>query len=144
MKFTSLLKSVILEQSRFEVLFNALTKPSKDKEGIKSKPKLTKQEFIQLVTADPTTRLNNNSVKYATTFSSRSAQHPANSTFQKKTSIKFHQLKIRLRRKTNQRRLTFSRKENSLRRFYSIKISRETTQPTEWPMLEINRVRNFE
>ena len=65
MKFTSLLKSVILEQSRFEVLFNALTKPSKDKEGIKSKPKLTKQEFIQLVTADPTTRLNNIDVETA-------------------------------------------------------------------------------
>jgi len=65
MKFTSLLKSVILEQSRFEVLFNALTKPSKDKEGIKSKPKLTKGEFIQLVTADPTTRLNNIDVETA-------------------------------------------------------------------------------
>jgi hypothetical protein len=46
-------------------LFNALTKPSKDKEGIKSKPKLTKQEFIQLVTADPTTRLNNIDVETA-------------------------------------------------------------------------------
>jgi hypothetical protein len=33
MKFTSLLKTVILEQSRFELLFDALTKPSKDKEG---------------------------------------------------------------------------------------------------------------
>jgi len=65
MKFTSLLKSVILEQSRFEVLFNALTKPSQDKEGIKSKPKLSKQEFIQLVTADPTTRLNNVDVETA-------------------------------------------------------------------------------
>jgi len=42
-----------------------LTKPSKDKEGIKSKPKLTKQEFIQLVTADPTTRLNNIDVETA-------------------------------------------------------------------------------
>ena len=42
-----------------------MTKPSKDKEGIKSKPKLTKQEFIQLVTADPTTRLNNIDVETA-------------------------------------------------------------------------------
>lgn len=65
MKFTSLLKTVILEQSRFELLLNALTKTSKDKEGIKSKPKLTKQEFIQLVTADPTTRLNNIDVETA-------------------------------------------------------------------------------
>ena len=59
MKFTSLLKTVILEQSRFELLFDVLTKPSKDKEGNKVKPKLTKQEFIELVNADPTTRVNN-------------------------------------------------------------------------------------
>ena len=59
MKFTSLLKSVILEQSRFELLFDALTKPSKDKEGNKVKPKLSKEEFVALVNADPTTRTNN-------------------------------------------------------------------------------------
>ena len=59
MKFTSLLKTVILEQSRFEVLFNALTKPSENKEGVKVKPKLTREEFIQLVNADPGTILNN-------------------------------------------------------------------------------------
>ena len=59
MKFTSLLKTIIVEQSRFEVLFNALTKPSEDKSGVKIKPKLTKKEFIELVKADPTTRLNN-------------------------------------------------------------------------------------
>jgi hypothetical protein len=65
MKFTSLLKSVIVEQSRFEVLFNALTKPSQDKEGNKSKPKLGRQEFIQLVAADPTTRLNDVDIETA-------------------------------------------------------------------------------
>jgi hypothetical protein len=65
MKFTSLLKSVIVEQSRFEVLFNALTKPSQDKEGNKSKPKLSRQEFIQLVAADPTTRLNDVDIETA-------------------------------------------------------------------------------
>jgi hypothetical protein len=59
MKFTSLLKTVILEQSRFELLFDALTKPSKDKEGNKVKPRLTKNEFVALVNADPTTRTNN-------------------------------------------------------------------------------------
>lgn len=59
MKFTSLLKTVILEQSRFELLFDALTKPSTNKEGKKVKPKLTKDEFIALVNADPTTRTNN-------------------------------------------------------------------------------------
>jgi hypothetical protein len=59
MKFTSLLKNIIAEQSRFEVLFNALTKPSEDKNGVKVKPKLDKKEFIELVKADPTTKLNN-------------------------------------------------------------------------------------
>jgi len=49
MKFTSLLRTIIVEQSRFEVLFNALTKPSEDKSGAKVKPKLTKKEFIELV-----------------------------------------------------------------------------------------------
>jgi len=59
MKFTSLLKTVILEQSRFELLFDALTKPTKDKEGNMVKPKLSKDEFIALVNADPTTKTNN-------------------------------------------------------------------------------------
>ena len=59
MKFTSLLKTIIVEQSRFEVLLNALTKPSEDRGGVKTKPRLTKREFIELVKADPTTRLNN-------------------------------------------------------------------------------------
>jgi hypothetical protein len=59
MKFTSLLKNIIAEQSRFEVLFNALTKPGEDKNGAKTKPKLSKKEFIELVKADPTTKLNN-------------------------------------------------------------------------------------
>ena len=59
MKFTSLLKTIISEQSRFEILLNALTKPSEDRSGVKTKPRLTKKEFIELVKADPTTRLNN-------------------------------------------------------------------------------------
>ena len=65
MKFTSLLKSIIVEQSRFEVLLNALTKPGEDKEGKKTKPKLSKKEFLNLVLADPTTRLNNVDVETA-------------------------------------------------------------------------------
>jgi hypothetical protein len=65
MKFTSLLKSIIVEQSRFEVLLDALTKPGKDKEGNKTKPKLSKKEFIELVKADPTTRLNNVNIENA-------------------------------------------------------------------------------
>jgi hypothetical protein len=67
MKFTSILKSVILEQSRFELLFDALTKPSTNKEGKKVKPKLSKKEFVELVTADPTTRLNNVDMETADT-----------------------------------------------------------------------------
>jgi hypothetical protein len=59
MKFTSILKNVILEQSRIELLFDALTKPSKNKEGKTIKPKLTNDEFVTLVNADPTTRTNN-------------------------------------------------------------------------------------
>jgi hypothetical protein len=59
MKFTSLLRTIISEQSRFEVLFNALTKPGESKNGVKSKPRLSKKEFIDLVKADPTTKLNN-------------------------------------------------------------------------------------
>ena len=65
MKFTSLLKSIIVEQSRFEVLLNALTKPGEDKEGNKTKPKLSKKEFLDLVLADPTTRLNNIDIETA-------------------------------------------------------------------------------
>ena len=58
MKFTPILKSIILEQSRFEVLYDALTQPSLDKQGKKVKPKLAKKELNALVLADPTTRLN--------------------------------------------------------------------------------------
>lgn len=59
MKFTSILKQLVLEQSRFEILRDALTKPTQTKDGQKQKPKMTVQEFLQLVQADPTTKLNN-------------------------------------------------------------------------------------
>lgn len=59
MKFTSILKKVILEQSKFELLSNRNTKPLKDKEGNKVRPKMSREEFNKLVEADPTTRLNN-------------------------------------------------------------------------------------
>jgi hypothetical protein len=48
------------------VLLNALTKPSEDRGGVKTKPRLTKKEFIELVKADPTTRLNNINIDTAT------------------------------------------------------------------------------
>ena len=63
MKFTSILKNVILEQTRFEVLLNNLTKPRKDKEGAKSKPILSKEEFFQLVAHDPTSKMNNITIR---------------------------------------------------------------------------------
>ena len=59
MKFTSILRQVIEEQSRFEILRDALTKPTKNKEGKSVKPKLSIEEFLQLVQGDPTTKLNN-------------------------------------------------------------------------------------
>jgi len=59
MKFTSILRQVIMEQSRFEILRDALTNPTTDKRGEKHKPKMSIGEFLQLVQADPTTRLNN-------------------------------------------------------------------------------------
>jgi hypothetical protein len=45
---------------------NALTKSGKDKEGNKLRPKLSKKEFVDLVLADPTTRLNNVDIETAT------------------------------------------------------------------------------
>ena len=59
MKFTSILKQVIMEQSRFEILRDALTKATTDKQGEKQRPKMSIGEFLQIVQADPTTRLNN-------------------------------------------------------------------------------------
>jgi Leucine-rich repeat (LRR) protein len=59
MKFTSILKNIIVEESKFEVLSNALTKPTVGKDGKKQKPKLSTAEFYELLQADPTTKLNN-------------------------------------------------------------------------------------
>ena len=59
MKFTSLLKTIIVEASAYQIKLDKLTKAKKDKEGKKIKPLLSKEIFDQLVQADPTTRLNN-------------------------------------------------------------------------------------
>jgi len=59
MKFTSILRQVILEQSRFEILRDNLTKATKNAEGKTVKPKMSISEFLALVQADPTTRMNN-------------------------------------------------------------------------------------
>lgn len=58
MKFTSLLKSIIVEASNYQIKLEKLTKARKDKEGKKLKPLISKEIFDQLVQADPTTRLN--------------------------------------------------------------------------------------
>jgi len=58
-RFTSILKQLVLEQSRFEILRDSLTKPTKDKQGNKQKPRMTMPEFLAIVQADPTTRMNN-------------------------------------------------------------------------------------
>lgn len=59
MKFTSILKKVILEQSKYQILLDKFTEPTVDKEGKKSKPKIKKEDFYEIINADPTTRLNN-------------------------------------------------------------------------------------
>lgn len=59
MKFTSILKNILLEQGRFEILRDALTKSTVDKKGNKQKAKMSPDVFLKLVQADPTTRLNN-------------------------------------------------------------------------------------
>jgi hypothetical protein len=59
MKFTSILKKVILEQSKYQVLLDKFTEPTVDKEGKRSKPKVKKEDFYEIIKADPTSRLNN-------------------------------------------------------------------------------------
>ena len=58
MKFANVLKKIILEQSRLEVLMDKFVLPKKDKEGQTKKAPLTKDEFFELIQADPTSRLN--------------------------------------------------------------------------------------
>lgn len=55
MKFNSLLRTLIKEASRFEVLMDKFVTPKK---GSDKKPLLKKTELLQLIAADPTTRLN--------------------------------------------------------------------------------------
>ena len=58
MKFTSLLKKLIVEASAYEIKLAQNTKPGPAKDGKKKKPKMSKEVFDLLVQADPTTRLN--------------------------------------------------------------------------------------
>ena len=65
MKFTSVLKQIILEQSRFEILMNKYVKPKKKGENVIA-PKMKKEELYKIINADPTSRLNNVNLDNAT------------------------------------------------------------------------------
>lgn len=56
--FTSILKSLVLEASKIEVMTNQFLKP-KEKGGKKIKPLLTPEEFYTLIQGDPDTKMNN-------------------------------------------------------------------------------------
>ena len=56
MKVYNILRQLVLENSRFEVLLDKYTKEKKDKEGKKVKPLLELTKFAQIILADPTTK----------------------------------------------------------------------------------------
>ena len=58
MRFTSLLTNLILEQSRFQVLYDKMVKPAKGAEGDAKKPKglMDFETLKSIILADPTTR----------------------------------------------------------------------------------------
>jgi len=67
LNFSSIVKSVILENSRYELLKDRFTKPKK--KGEKTiKPKLSLDNFNEIVKADPTTRVDGDEVKKAGTY----------------------------------------------------------------------------
>lgn len=60
MKFTSILKNLIVESAKMQVMSDKYLKSKKSKEdGKKIAPLLTKDEFFKLIQADPDTRMNN-------------------------------------------------------------------------------------
>lgn len=56
MKFTTLLKNIIVEATAYQIKLEQNTKPRKDKEGKALKPKMSKETFNLLVQADPNTK----------------------------------------------------------------------------------------
>ncbi|MEY4572291.1 MAG: hypothetical protein RLZ10_1517 [Bacteroidota bacterium] len=58
MRFTKLLTNLILEQSRFQVLYDKMVKPGKGQEGVAKKPKglMDFETLKQIIFADPTTK----------------------------------------------------------------------------------------
>jgi hypothetical protein len=67
MKFNDLLKSVILENSRYDILKKTLTVPRKKDDKV-IPAKMTPQEFDKIVLADPTTRRAGDEIKKAGTY----------------------------------------------------------------------------
>ena len=56
MKFSNILRNMLVEASRLQVLMDKFVKPKKDSD---QKPLLSKAELIKLIQGDPTSRLNN-------------------------------------------------------------------------------------
>ena len=66
MKFTSLLKTVILENAdRIDFLIDTYTKQKKKEDGTVKKPKMTVRELAALIAADPTSELNDIDIETA-------------------------------------------------------------------------------
>ena len=57
MRFTSILTNLILEQSRFQVLYDKMVKPSDKGEGKKDKGLMDFETLKAIILADPTTRV---------------------------------------------------------------------------------------
>ena len=63
-KFSNLVKTVILEQGRYELLLKTYTEPKK--KGEKTKPaRMSKEDFNKIISADPTTRKDGDDIKKA-------------------------------------------------------------------------------
>jgi hypothetical protein len=57
MKIVSTLRSIIVESTSFEELYKKYAEPKKDKEGKKVKAIMDKSVFVQILMADPTTKV---------------------------------------------------------------------------------------
>ena len=57
MKIVSTLRSIIVESTSFEELYKKYVEPKKDKEGKKVKAIMDKSVFVQILMADPTTKV---------------------------------------------------------------------------------------
>ena len=64
MKFNSLIKNLIVEQGRYEILLKTFTKPKKKKDKI-IPAAMSVEELNKLILADPTTRQDNGKIKKA-------------------------------------------------------------------------------